>query len=191
MNTKKKSQEEADLSQIIGGTLNIFGMNLDLSKLLSSTEDANGQLEKLRERLKGLGGKEALSDEDWKQGATSVSGHVKVRGIGGEQEYHIGTSAGRRPRAKPQKEAEPQEVSEPSLDIFQEPEGVTIVADVPGISQEDLDIHIEGQELSISTRPSARRAYKKTVPLDTEVDPQSLQASCRNGVLEIRLKKAE
>lgn len=189
MKTKKKGQEDLDLSGVIGGNLNIFGLRLDLGKLLSSPEDVKGQLEGLRERLKELGGREVLSDEDWRQGRANVSGHVRVRSLGGDEEYHIGTSGRRRPPTRPEKAPEPPEVVEPSLDLFDEPQGVVVVADVPGVELEDLDIRMEDNLLSISTRPAARRAYRKDLPLEADVDTGSLEASCRNGVLEIRLRK--
>lgn len=187
---KKGQPVDNDISSTIGGTLNLFGLKLDLGKLLSSPEDASGQLEDLRQRLKDLGGKETMSDEDWKGGATSVSGFVRVRSLTGEEEYHIGTGAGRRPHAKAEKATESPDVAEPPLDIFDEPDGLTIIADVPGVDLNDLVLTVEGRVLHISPKPTARRAYKKDVELGADVDPQSLQTTCRNGVLEIRLSKA-
>ncbi|MDP2663680.1 MAG: Hsp20/alpha crystallin family protein [Dehalococcoidia bacterium] len=188
---KKDQPKDEDISKTVGGTLNLFGLKLDLGKLLSSPEEVSGQLEGLRDRLKDLGGKETLSDEDWKGGAARVSGYVRVRSLSGEdEEYHIGTGGGRkRASAKPSKTAEPLEVVEPPLDIFDEPDGITIIADVPGVDLEDLAIAVEGRVLHISPRPTARRAYTKDVELAAEVDPESLQITCHNGVLEIRLSK--
>lgn len=189
MKKGKRDKEGFDISQTVGGNLNLFGLNLDLGKLLSSPEDATSQLEGLRQRLIDLGGKETLSDEKWKRGAASVSGHVRISSLAGQREYHIGTSAGRHPQAKPEKPAEPAEPVEPPLDVFDEAGEVTVIADVPGISLEDLDVEIKDHVLSISTRPTARRAYKKTVRLTGDVDADSLEANCRNGVLDIRLRK--
>lgn len=191
----KKGEEEFDLSNLIGGTLNIFGLKVDLAKLLSSPEDAGSQLQELRERLKQLGGKEVLSDEEWQRGAATIGGYLRTRGILGDREYHIGTSAGPTPQARPQKSRERArpaptvEAMEPSLDVFDEPEQVTIVADVPGVGLDDLDLKVEGNLLSLATKPTARRAYRKAIELSSPIEPESLQTACRNGVLEIRLRK--
>ena len=72
----------------IGGKLNIFGLEIDLEKLIAG-EGIEG-LEKLRERLKKLGGKEVLSDEEWKAGGVSVGGHIRTSGIFGEREFDLG-----------------------------------------------------------------------------------------------------
>ena len=77
--------KESDLSDVLGGTLDIFGLKIDLGKLLSSQEDVKGRLEELREKLKKAGGKEALNDDEWKRGEASISGHFKTGGILGER----------------------------------------------------------------------------------------------------------
>src|SRR3990172_4393280 len=133
----KKAKESDDLSEAVEGSLNILGLKLDLGKLLSSPEDLTSQLETLRERLKGLGGAEVLSDEEWKQGTPRVSGHVRIRGLAGNKESHTGTAPGRRPPAT-EKPAEPPEVVEPPLDLFDEPHRVIVIVDVPGTGLEDL-----------------------------------------------------
>lgn len=189
MKKGKENAEAFDISQTLGGTLQLFGLNLDLGKLISSPEDASSQLESLRQRLKDLGAREVLGDEEWKKGATSVSGHLRVRDLSGEREYHIGTSVGRRPRRKSETVAEQPEIVEPPVDVFNEDDGVTVIADVPGISLDDLQIEFKDHTLSISTKPSARRGYNKTIQVAQDVDGRTIQSTCRNGVLEIRLKK--
>jgi len=53
----KKDNKEFDLSQVIGGALDIFGVKLDLGKLLSSPDEVRERLDALREKLKQAGGK--------------------------------------------------------------------------------------------------------------------------------------
>ncbi|MBI3974687.1 MAG: Hsp20/alpha crystallin family protein [Chloroflexi bacterium] len=196
----KKDPDQSDLSGLLGGSLNVLGIKLDLGRLLASPEDLRGQLETLRERLRAAGGKEVLSDEAWQAGGVSVSGHIRTGGILGEQEYHIGsvghrTAAGRsrapaRPSSAPPSPASPStEVVEPPVDVFFESDEVVVVADVPGAGLEELDIRVEGDTLSIASKSPARRAYAKQLSLGTPVDPSTVQATCRNGVLEIRLRR--
>ena len=188
----KKEDKEFDLSDVIGGTLNIFGLKIDLSKLLSSPEDVRDQLEELRKKLKQAGGKEVMGNEEWRSGGVSIGGHFRTRGILGDAEYHIGTTARPRPRPerKPQRAPEPPpEAVEPAVDVFDEPEEVLIVAEVPGVGLEDLELKMTDDVLTLSTKPTVRRNYKKDIKLGVEVDRESLRATCRNGILEIRLRK--
>lgn len=52
-----KETKEPEISNVIGGTLNILGLKIDLGKLLSAPEDVSKQLEELREKLKKAGGR--------------------------------------------------------------------------------------------------------------------------------------
>ena len=186
---KGKAGKELDPTAILGGTLNILGLKIDLGKMLASPEDLAGRLEELREKLKAAGGKEGLSDEAWRRGDTGVGGHILVRGPSGEREFHVGTLGrpGRQPTREPAPEA--PEPSEPPVDVFDEGPQVTIVADVPGVGLEDLELKVQGDAFSLSTKPAARRSYRKDLPLSPELDPDSLKATCRNGVLEVHVRK--
>jgi len=187
--TKREEDKETDPSEIFGGMLNIMGLKLDLGELLSSPEKLQGQLEELREKLKAAGGKETLSDEEWKAGGASITGHIRTRGLLGDQEFHIGTMGQPRSRINRQPAPEPPEVVEPPVDVFDEGQTVTVVAEVPGVGLEDLELKVEGSTFFISTKPTARRSYRKELCLETELDGDSMEATCHNGVLEAHLGK--
>ncbi|MBI4490432.1 MAG: Hsp20/alpha crystallin family protein [Deltaproteobacteria bacterium] len=184
----KKDNKEFDLSKVIGGALDIFGLKLDLGKLLSSPEKVREQLEELREKLRQAGGREVLTDEEWREGV-GISGNVRTRGILGEREYHIGT--GLRP-GRQRRPPEAPEAVEPTVDVFDEPKEIVVVAEVPGVRLGDLELKVrDNRVLSISTKPGARRGYQKDIELSSDVDADTLRATCRNGVLEVRLRKKE
>ena len=185
---ERKEKGKPASSVILGGSLDILGLKIDLGKLLSAPEELAGRLEGLREKLKAAGGKETLSDEEWRQGGAVVTGHIRVRDLSGEREYHVGTlgRTGRQPAGQP---PGPPEAVEPPVDVFHEAGQVAVVADVPGVELDDLSVKLEGNILAISTKVGARRSYQKTVPLEGDLEPSSLTATCRNGVLEVRLRK--
>ncbi|MBI4526990.1 MAG: Hsp20/alpha crystallin family protein [Deltaproteobacteria bacterium] len=186
---KTKSDKEFDLSQVIDGALEILGLKIDLGKLLSSPEDVRDRLQELREKLKRAGGREVLRDEEWQKERATISGHVRTRGVLGEREYHIGTAA--RPRREDQapKPLKSTDVVEPTVDVFDEPQEIVVVAEVPGVGFNDLELKIQDRVLSLFTRPEARMGYRKEIELGFDVDAGSLKATCRNGILEVRLRK--
>lgn len=184
-----KEKRERDPSELVGGTLNVFGLKIDLGDLLSSPENLRDRLEELREKLKDAGGTEVLSDEEWRQGAASITGHVRVRGIGGEQEYHVGTLGKRGRGESGRRRPEPPDVMEPPIDVFDDAGEITIVADVPGVNLEDLELEVEGSAFRLSTKAGTGRNYRKELQLEAEPDPASLRSTCNNGVLEVRLRK--
>jgi len=189
----KKEDEKSDISDVFGGTLNVFGLKLDLAKLLSSPEDVKGGLEQLREKLKKAGGREVMSDEEWKSGGVGISGSFKTSGVLGDREYHVGTTT---PSVEPvarrkrkEKAPEPPEAVEPPVDVFREAKEIVVVAEVPGVELADLELKVNDNVLSLSTKTNARRNYLKKIELGFPVDEGSLKATCRNGILEIHLQK--
>lgn len=184
-----QDKKELDPSELLGGTLNIFGLKLDLGELLASPENVRDRLEELREKLKEAGGKEALSDEEWRQGGMSVTGSVRTHGLMGEREFHVGTLGRSGRKSTGQAASEPPEAMEPPVDVFDEAEEVTIVADVPGAGLDDLELKLEGRTFSLATRPTARRSYGKELHLEADLEPTSLRATCHNGVLEVHVRK--
>ena len=128
-----KETKEPEISNVIGGTLNILGLKIDLGKLLSAPEDVSKQLEELREKLKKAGGKETLSDEEWRKGKVSVTGQIRTRGILGDREYHIGTTEPSIATGGRRKVSETPEAVEPPVDVFHEAKEIVIIAEVPGV----------------------------------------------------------
>lgn len=80
------------------------------------------------------------------------------------------------------------EAREPLVDVFDEHGEILAIAELPGASEDEVEVAIEGDRLSLETR-GARR-YAKTITLPQAVNPASLRRTFRNGLLELRLKKA-
>ena len=78
----------------------------------------------------------------------------------------------------------------PLIDIFQENNYITIVADIAGFNRESLKINVKDQKLTLSAKSKDRRYYK-SLNLPNVVIPNAMHTKYKNGVLEIKLKKAE
>ena len=81
-----------------------------------------------------------------------------------------------------------KEEREPLVDILEEDKQVVIVAELPGVEKEEISLRATEDALTISV-DTADRKYHKELALPAKVDPKSAQASYKNGVLEVRLKK--
>jgi HSP20 family protein len=77
---------------------------------------------------------------------------------------------------------------EPLVDTIEEEENVKVIAEVPGVEKEDINLECTESSLIISVDTPTRKYYKE-VELPAEVDPQSAKASYKNGVLEVTLTK--
>ena len=78
----------------------------------------------------------------------------------------------------------------PLIDIFQENNYITVVAEIVGFNKETLKISVKEQKLTLSAKSKDRRYYK-SLNLPTVVVPSAMHTKFKNGVLEIRIKKAE
>ena len=77
----------------------------------------------------------------------------------------------------------------PLIDIFQEKNWITIVAEIAGFNKETLKINVKDQKLTLSAKAKDRRYYK-SLNLPKIVVPNAVHTTFKNGVLEIKLKKA-
>ncbi|MFB6111333.1 MAG: Hsp20/alpha crystallin family protein [Halobacteriaceae archaeon] len=80
--------------------------------------------------------------------------------------------------------------SETHIDVHTTDGGVRVVADLPGVSQEDLSLRCDGSVLTISAT-SDRRDYDERVDLPVRVDEHSADATFNNGVLEVTFDRAD
>ena len=91
----------------------------------------------------------------------------------------------------------------PPVDIFEDAEGIMLVADMPGVSGERLDIRVDKDTLLVEgdaamEMPEGMEAlyadvrathYRRSFALSGELDTDGIDASIKDGVLSIRIPK--
>jgi len=82
------------------------------------------------------------------------------------------------------KEKEP----EPLIDVLEQDNEITIVAQLPGIKKEDIDVYVTETQATISVN-TKEHSYHKKLQLPATVNPKSVQTTYKNGVLQIKLQK--
>ena len=70
------------------------------------------------------------------------------------------------------------------VDVHRTDDDVRVVADLPGIEKEAIDLTCDGEVLTISAG-SEHRDYEERVSLPVRVDEHSATATYNNGVLEV------
>jgi HSP20 family protein len=112
-----------------------------------------------------------------------------------------------RPKQKVERREEttrPGAYFQPAVDIFETPEELVLVADMPGVPPDGIDVHLEGDQLSVQGRVRSED-YEGLKPLHVEygvggyfrrftlgemVDRENIKAQMSNGVLVLKLPKA-
>ena len=78
---------------------------------------------------------------------------------------------------------------EPLVDVVEEDDEIIVVAEVPGVERDEIKVKIKGTLLTIHA-DNPERPYHKEIELPSKVQKDEAKSAIRNGVLEIRLKKA-
>jgi HSP20 family molecular chaperone IbpA len=97
----------------------------------------------------------------------------------------------RRPRYRVQKIPSEKGLKEPRplVDVLEGCDDIIVVAEFAGFDRKDLRMHLKDQRLVLSAEASDRK-FHKSLNLPKRVIPNTICTTYKNGVLEIRLKKA-
>lgn len=80
------------------------------------------------------------------------------------------------------------EERQPLIDVFEEEDHLTILAELPGIDEKDLNIRADKQTLTISADNHTKN-YLKEVPLPTPIKRDTIKFTYRNNILQVKLEK--
>lgn len=83
-----------------------------------------------------------------------------------------------------------REEREPLVDVYTTNGEVKVIAELPGVNKEDIQLHGTEDTLTISVDTPERKYYKE-VQLPAKVDPKGAKTNYKNGVLEVILPKKE
>jgi len=99
---------------------------------------------------------------------------------------------------------ERQEYILPEVNIFEEKDGYTLEAEMPGVGKDGLEVLLEGNELTIVGhrprpamsgqlifRESQNADYRRAFELDPAIDTSRIVARMNQGVLTLTLPKSE
>jgi HSP20 family protein len=93
----------------------------------------------------------------------------------------------------------------PPVDVIEDSTGITLYADLPGVPKDRLTVRVEGETLQIdaelvlpvpegmeaSHAEVQRKRFRRAFTLSRELDPDKVSAEFSQGVLRLRIPKAE
>lgn len=91
----------------------------------------------------------------------------------------------------------------PAVDVYEDESGITVLADMPGVPKDALEIKVEGDALLIEgavqpATPDGLEAvyaelrtgrFRRTFTLSRELDTARIDAGLKDGVLTLRIPK--
>ena len=93
----------------------------------------------------------------------------------------------------------------PRVDVYEDASGITLLADLPGVPRDKLELKVEGETLLIegTVQPMTPEGlepvyaevrvprFRRSFTLSRELDTQRVDANLKDGVLTLRIPKAE
>lgn len=91
----------------------------------------------------------------------------------------------------------------PRVDVLEDAAGITLLADLPGVNRDQLDLKVDGDTLSIEGTVSIAAPeglepsylelrvprYRRAFTLSRELDTSGIEANLKDGVLHLRIPK--
>ncbi|OUL98679.1 Hsp20/alpha crystallin family protein [Variovorax sp. JS1663] len=93
----------------------------------------------------------------------------------------------------------------PPVDVVEDGTGITLYADLPGVSKDNLHLHVESDTLTIEAEsalsvPEGLQSshtevglarFRRIFTLSKELDTEKVSAELKHGVLTLRIPKVE
>jgi HSP20 family molecular chaperone IbpA len=101
--------------------------------------------------------------------------------------------------------ADQEQTYVPVTDIYEKEDAILVRCDMPGVTQDQVDIHLDNYELEITGKQEREKpegfdlligeyetgVFKRRFSIPQLIDRDKIRARLHNGVLDIELPKAE
>jgi HSP20 family protein len=108
-------------------------------------------------------------------------------------------------KQQPQQQQQQQPFVVPPVDVFEDESGITLLADMPGVARDGLNVRVDGDTLLIEATaatagPAAMElvygeaqvpSYRRQFTLSRELDTARIDAQLKDGVLRLAIPKTE
>ena len=115
------------------------------------------------------------------------------------------TSERNMPKQMSDEQAGNQPFIVPPVDVFEDESGITLLADLPGVSRDRLGVRVDGESLLLEATASTAQpenmqliygeaqypSYRRQFTLSRELDASRIEASLKDGVLKLGIPKLE
>jgi HSP20 family protein len=118
------------------------------------------------------------------------------------------TGQGQQPQAsqqQPSTQRDRERALVPRVDVYEDETGITLLADLPGVPKDQLELKVEGDTLQLDAAVAPQTPdrlqpvyaevrvprYRRAFTLSRELDTGRIDANLKDGVLTLRIPKHE
>ncbi len=106
----------------------------------------------------------------------------------------------------PQEEIMKLDSRRPTIDVIEAEDEIKIIAELPGLKKEDINVHSTSDRIEISAeikedtkneeegyirRERHYEHFYRRIPMSTAIEADKVSASYKNGILELHIPKAK
>ena len=199
-NDEYGSDEPFDFFKYVGDPNKIF-QNVDPSKLLNSKEFQHIFKEifkqianNLPKELQGMSPEDVMKEFMKNRDKFGFKGPI-MYGFNinfGQDGKPVIDSFGNIKKTPYSSKPKVDKVREPLIEVNESGENVIVIAEMPGVTRDDIELKATPKSITIKTKEGiVGRKYYKEVDLPAVIDSNYAKARYTNGILEITLKKTD
>ncbi|MHB8090221.1 MAG: Hsp20/alpha crystallin family protein [Syntrophales bacterium] len=158
-------------------------------RILSGLTDIADKLNEISEKGETVTKKGEFTFPSKEGGVKGVYGFSLKTGLGGKDDAIKVEPFGNIRKDKKTGEAVVQEIHEPLIDVFEDEDAITLIAEMPGVGPGDIKIDVRDDVLTISADKGEKK-YRKEVLLSHSPAKDRIKVTCNNGIVTIRCEKA-
>lgn len=174
--SSKENAESIKIELGLGGLFKGLESIADMVGKLAESDSSEIRRE-TTEEFKGPGGKDVKAVYGVSV-RTAAGGKPKVETFGNVHEREEGQAP------------VVDEVREPMVDVFEEADHILVVAEMPGVGEDDVHYELQGDLLTLTAESGDRKYYKELL-LPEAIPDAEVEVAYRNGVLELKIWKAK
>lgn len=165
------------------------GRESRFGRILSGLTDIAEKLSEISEKGETVTKKGEFTFPSKEGGVKGVYGFSLKTGLGGKDDAIKVEPFGNIRKDKKTGEAVVQEIHEPLMDVFEDEDATTLIAEMPGVGPGDIKIDVRDDVLTVFAEKGEKK-YRKEILLSHSPSKDRIKVTCNNGIVTIRCEKA-
>ncbi len=178
-------QDHGDRGVNTGGK---SGGESSFSRIISGLTDIAEKLNEISDKGETVSKKGEFTFPSKEGGVKGVYGFSFKTGIGGKDDAIKVEPFGNVRKDKKTGAAVVQEIHEPLIDVFEDADATTLIAEMPGVGPDDIKIEVRDDVLTVFAEKGEKK-YRKEILLTHSPAKNRIKVTCNNGIVTIRCEK--
>jgi len=159
------------------------------SLILNGLTDIAEKLNEISEQGETISKKGEFTFPSKEGGIKGVYGFSLKTGLGGKDAAIKVEPFGNIRKDKKTGAAVVQEINEPLVDVFEDGDATTLIAEMPGVGPDDIRLEVRDDVLTVLAEKGEKK-YRKEILLNHALIRERITVTCNNGIVTIRCEKA-